>query len=69
MLTLDEICDKIRSDYDVDLVCELLDISVDEILDRFDYKITKHWDRLQEELSDDYDIWNNDEPLGCSEDW
>ena len=52
-LTMSEMCAKLVSQYDVELLIELLHISADELLERFDDKIEERWDYLQEELDDD----------------
>lgn len=42
MLTYDEIRDKLLVTYDVELLLELLQISAEELLDRFDDRLETH---------------------------
>jgi hypothetical protein len=50
---MEELCVRIRSTMEPEEVLELLDITVEELLDHFDYRLDEHWDRLQEELGDE----------------
>ena len=54
-LTLAEICDKIKNNYDELLICEMLDITAEDLVDRFDDRVADRYDELMEELEDDYD--------------
>lgn len=54
MLTINEICDRISMRYDPDEVVEMLEISTDDLLDRFDHKVIELYSKLNEELQDDY---------------
>lgn len=51
--TLDEICDILLVQYDVELLIELLQITPEELLERFEDKLTEHYDKLNEELGED----------------
>lgn len=52
-LTLKEICGIMRTRYDPEEIVELLNISSEELVDKFDYKIEEDWDFWQEELADE----------------
>ena len=52
-MTMDELCDKLMEQYDVELLLELLQINAEELLDRFEDRIEAHWDRLQEAVEDE----------------
>ena len=53
MLTLSEICEKIISQYDPDDVLEMLEITTEELLDAFEYRVRDLYDKLNEEFEDD----------------
>ena len=53
MLTKEELCEKILENYDADLLLELLQISAEDLLGRFEDRIEIHWSALEEALSDD----------------
>ena len=53
MLTREELCAKILEQYDADLLLEILQISAEEILERFDDKIELHWFKLEEAIDDE----------------
>ena len=52
-LTLDEIKERILQYYDPDDLLEALQISSDEILDRFEDKLMKRLDEFHEELEEE----------------
>ena len=52
MLTLDEIHEKILLQYDPEDVLELLEISTEDLLDTFHFRLVEHYDKLNEELSE-----------------
>ena len=49
-LTLDEIKEKLLDVYDPDDLIEALEITSEEILDRFEDKLIKRFDKFHEEL-------------------
>ena len=53
MLTIDEICDKILSRYDPDEVVELLNITTEDLLDAFEFRVVEMYDELNEEFEDE----------------
>lgn len=55
MLTLDELVGKLLQNYDMLDILEVLQITSEEILDHFDYKIEALglYDKLNEELGDE----------------
>lgn len=52
-MTLQELCEKLLVQYDVDLLVEELQISAQDILDRFEDKIELHFHKLHEAVEDD----------------
>ena len=50
--TLDEICGILLVRYDAELLIELLQISATELLERFEDKLTEHYDELNKELDE-----------------
>lgn len=48
-LTIEEITDILLSNYDVPEITELLGITAEQILERFDDYIERNYDRLNEE--------------------
>ena len=52
-LTLDEIKERLLQYYDPDDLLEALQISSEEILDRFEDKLMKRLDEFHEELEDE----------------
>ncbi len=52
MLTLNEIIERLLTQKDPNDILEILQISTEELLDRFDFKVAEHYDRLNEELED-----------------
>jgi|TARA_R110000823_G_scaffold149905_1_gene280664 hypothetical protein len=52
-LTMDEIKEKVLQRYDPDDLIEALDISSEEILDRFEDKLLANLEQFEEELEDD----------------
>ena len=54
-LTLEEIKEKLLRFYDPDDLLEALQISSEEILDRFEDKLLKKLENFQEELEEEYE--------------
>jgi hypothetical protein len=52
-LTLDEIKERLLQTYDPDDLLEALQISSEEILDRFEDKLLRKLDEFQEDLEDE----------------
>ena len=52
-LTMDEIKEKILRVYDPDDLLEALEISSEELMDRFEDKLINRLDRFEEELEDE----------------
>jgi len=52
-LTLDELRDKLLDQYDPDDLIELLQISAEELLDRFEDKLINRFETLQDEFLDE----------------
>ena len=52
-LTMDEIKERVLQRYDPDDLIESLDISSEEILDRFEDKLINRLEQFEEELQDD----------------
>lgn len=53
-LTLEEIKDRLLRLYDPDDLLEALQISAEELLDRFEDKLIRRLDEFQEELEEEY---------------
>jgi hypothetical protein len=53
-LTLEEIKERLLRLYDPDDLLEALQISSEEMLDRFEDKLLRKLDQFQEELEEDY---------------
>jgi hypothetical protein len=53
MLTLNEIIEKLLTQYDADDILNILDISTEELLDKFDYKVADKYEELNEEFEDE----------------
>jgi hypothetical protein len=53
MLTFDEICDKITTRYDADQLVDLLDLTTEDILNAFEFRVAEMYDKLNEEFSDE----------------
>ena len=53
-LTLEETKERLLRFYDPDDLLEALQISAEEILDRFEDKLLRKLDEFQEELEEDY---------------
>jgi|TARA_R110000822_G_scaffold229563_2_gene361740 DNA-binding Xre family transcriptional regulator len=52
--TLEELKEEIVRDYDVILLCEILDISPEDILDAFEDRLIRNRDRFTEDDEDEY---------------
>ena len=48
--TFDELKDKVSRAYDVTLLCEILEITEEELLDRFEDKFLNNIDIFEEEI-------------------
>ena len=53
MLTLDELLERLAGSLDHEEVCELLDISVEDLLDKFSERVADKYDRIMEEFEDE----------------
>ena len=53
MLTMNEICDRMLSRYDPDEVVELLEITTQDLLDAFEFRMVEMYDELNEEFEDE----------------
>lgn len=53
MLTMEELCEKLLVQYDVDLLVEELQITAKDILERFEDKLELHFQKLQEAVNDE----------------
>lgn len=53
MLTLDELRAKILLQYDPDEVLELLEITTENLLDAFEFRLAEQYDKLNKELCDE----------------
>lgn len=51
-LTIEEISERLAVRYDHEELCDLLGISTEKLLERFDDYIAEHYDRLVEELEE-----------------
>ena len=51
-LTLQELKERIAQYYDVVTLCEILQITEEELLDRFEDRVFEHIEELQEEMYD-----------------
>jgi len=54
MLTLDEVCDRLMKIDEISLL-EVLEISSEDIVNRFVDKIERNYDIFQEELADEHE--------------
>lgn len=52
-LTLYELIERLASQYDIIELIEMLNIDAEELLERFEDKLEKHFDMLEEEVEDD----------------
>jgi len=61
-LTMDEIKERVLTRYDIDDIISLLDITAEEIVDRFEDKFINRLSIFEEELSEqELDDWSDDE--------
>lgn len=51
-LTLNELKERIAKYYDTITLCEILQITEEELLERFEDRVFEHLDELQEEMYD-----------------
>ena len=54
MLTVDELCAILLQRYEVEDVLELLDITMEELLDHFGHRIEEKMDKLNKEFEDEF---------------
>jgi hypothetical protein len=55
MLTLEEIIEKLLTTQDPDAIIMLLNLSTEDLLDKFDYRVEELYEKLNEELCDEFD--------------
>ena len=61
-LTMDEIKERVLTRYDIDDIISLLDITAEEIVDRFEDKFINRLSLFEEELEgQETDKWSDDE--------
>ena len=61
-LTMDEIKERVLTRYDIDDIISLLDITAEEIVDRFEDKFINRLILFEEELAEqELDDWSDDE--------
>ena len=61
-LTMDEIKERVLTRYDIDDIISLLDITAEEIVDRFEGKFINRLSLFEEELAEqELDDWSDDE--------
>ena len=61
-LTMDEIKERVLTRYDIDDIISLLDITAEEIVDRFEDKFINRLSLFEEELAEqEWDDWSDDE--------
>jgi hypothetical protein len=61
-LTMDEIKERVLTRYDIDDIISLLDITAEEIVDRFEDKFINRLSIFEEELSEqELEDWSDDE--------
>jgi hypothetical protein len=53
-LTLEELKEKIVLHLDEDLICELLSITTTDLIDAFEDRLIKNFDRIAEDFEDEY---------------
>jgi hypothetical protein len=51
-LTLEELKERLVQHLDEDLICELLSITTVDLVDAFEHRIIRHFDRLEEDFED-----------------
>jgi hypothetical protein len=51
MLTLDELMDRLLTQYDADDIINILHISTEELLEKFDYKVAERYEELNDEFA------------------
>jgi len=61
-LTMDEIKERVLTRYDIDDIISLLDITAEEIVDRFEDKFINRLSLFEEELAEqELEDWSDDE--------
>ena len=61
-LTMDEIKERVLTRYDIDDIISLLDITAEEIVDRFEDKFINRLSLFEEELAEqELDDWSEDD--------
>lgn len=59
-LTFYELCERLTKDLDCEAICDILGVSEEELLERFEDRVIEKLDELQEALYDDvYDKEND----------
>jgi|TARA_R110000796_G_scaffold151376_2_gene267887 hypothetical protein len=53
-LTLEELKEKMLLFLDEDLICELLEISTTDLIEAFEGRIIRNFDRIAEDFEDEY---------------
>jgi hypothetical protein len=56
-MTLTELIEAIKQEYDIELIVEALEISVDDLLDRFEDKLTDNIHKF-EHLNEEYEPYD-----------
>ena len=52
MSTYEELKEQILNNYDVDMLCEILDINAEDLVDRFEDQVMKNMQLFEEALND-----------------
>ena len=52
MSTYEELREQILNNYDVDMLCEILDIDAEALVDRFEDQVMKNMELFEEALND-----------------
>ena len=58
-LTLEELKEKLMDNYDPDDLLEFLELSSEEILDRFEDKVIKRFEQLEQEFLEEEDEYGH----------
>jgi|TARA_B110000908_G_scaffold6759_1_gene8482 hypothetical protein len=53
-LTLEELKERLLKYLDQDLICELLDVSTHDLIEAFEGRIIRNFDRIAEDFEDEY---------------
>lgn len=60
-LTFYELCERLTKDLDCEAICDILGITEEDLLSRFEDRVIENLDKLQEDLYDDVYDRENDE--------